>query len=496
MPIDRARPDVIDAFRGLSALVIGEAMLDVYLRGTTDRLCREAPVPIVAVAERRDVPGGAANVAVNLGTLGAQVTFLSVTGDDAEGTIVRRLLAERGIDTEHVLADPARRTLTKRRVFAGAQLLVRFDEGTTERIDECRERRIAAALESLFLRHDVIVVSDYGYGILTPAVIRVLRRLQARSPRVVVVDSKTLGAYQPVGVTAVKPNYDEAVRLLGIRSAPRGPARIDLIAERGGRLLELTSAQIAAVTLDTEGAIFFERGRTPYRTYARPVEHSRAAGAGDTFAAALALGLASGAHLPAVAEIASAASAVVVSKDGTAMCTAGELVARLCGSEKHCPDRVSLLARLDRHRRERRRVVLTNGCFDILHRGHITYLNAAKALGDVLIVGVNSDASVSRLKGPQRPINPLEDRLHVLAALSSVDHVVSFDEDTPVELVRVVRPDVFVKGGDYQPDMLPEAPVVEALGGVVRILPYVEDRSTTSIIERARAGEPELGSAA
>jgi D-beta-D-heptose 7-phosphate kinase/D-beta-D-heptose 1-phosphate adenosyltransferase len=197
-----------------------------------------------------------------------------------------------------------------------------------------------------------------------------------------------------------------------------------------------------------------------------------------------------------VAEIASAASAVVVSKDGTAMCTAGELVARLCGSEKHCPDRVSLLARLDRHRRERRRVVLTNGCFDILHRGHITYLNAAKALGDVLIVGVNSDASVSRLKGPQRPINPLEDRLHVLAALSSVDHVVSFDEDTPVELVRVVRPDVFVKGGDYQPDMLPEAPVVEALGGVVRILPYVEDRSTTSIIERARAGEPELGSAA
>jgi D-beta-D-heptose 7-phosphate kinase/D-beta-D-heptose 1-phosphate adenosyltransferase len=258
----------------------------------------------------------------------------------------------------------------------------------------------------------------------------------------------------------------------------------------------VAAAQIAAITLDRDGALFFERGREPYRTYARPVEHSRAAGAGDTFAAALGLALAAGGDLAAAAEIASAASAVVVAKEGTAVTTAAEVIGYLAAGDKYCPDRGALATRLESHRREGRRVVLTNGCFDLIHRGHIAYLSAAKALGDVLVVGVNSDVSVRRLKGPERPINALEDRVQVLAALSSVDHVVPFDEDTPVALVRAVRPDVFVKGGDYTPSMLPEAPVVESLGGVVRILPYVEDRSTTSMIARIRAASAGLGSAA
>jgi D-beta-D-heptose 7-phosphate kinase / D-beta-D-heptose 1-phosphate adenosyltransferase len=201
--------------------------------------------------------------------------------------------------------------------------------------------------------------------------------------------------------------------------------------------------------------------------------------------AALALGLAAGAPAPLATELASAASAVVVGKDGTATCSADEIRAWLEGSSKRL-DMTNVDERIAELRRSGRRVVFTNGCFDILHRGHITYLNRAKGLGDVLIVGVNSDAGVRRLKGSGRPVNPLDDRLHVLEALSCVDHVIAFDDDTPEGVIEHVAPDVFVKGGDYQREDLPEGDLVERLGGSVRILPYVEDRSTTRIIARVR----------
>jgi D-beta-D-heptose 7-phosphate kinase/D-beta-D-heptose 1-phosphate adenosyltransferase len=203
----------------------------------------------------------------------------------------------------------------------------------------------------------------------------------------------------------------------------------------------------------------------------------------------LTLGLAAGASAPIAAELANAAAAVVVGKERTATCTAQELREFICADGKYISDPARLAARAESHRQNGRRVVFTNGCFDILHRGHITYLNQARALGDVLIVGVNSDDGIRRLKGPERPINTLEDRLHVLAALTCVDHLTTFDEDTPCNLVRLIRPDVFVKGGDYTRDRLPEAGVVEALGGTVHILPLVADRSTTNLIRRIRAAE-------
>lgn len=487
MAVSGALGPLIDAFSGLRVLVLGEAMLDAYLHGTSGRLCREAPVPIVAVDGRRDLPGGAANAAVNARALGARVSLLSVVGDDAEGVAVRAALASRGVDPSHVLVDPARRTLAKHRVFAGTQMLVRFDAGTTARVDRAREAELAGRLATLFDGHEAVIVSDYGYGILTPRVIATLAGLQASAPRVIVADSKTLGAFRGVGVTAVKPNYDEALRLLGARRPDRHAARAEVMARAGARVLELTGAQLAAVTLDTEGALFFERGRAPYRTYAPPADHARAAGAGDTFASALALALAAGGDLAASAEIASAAAAVVVAKEGTATCTADELRGRVAGDDKLAPDVAALLARLEPLRRAGRRIVLTNGCFDILHSGHIGYLSAAKALGDVLVVGLNTDAGVRRLKGAARPINTLEERAAVLAGLSAVDHVVAFDEDTAVELCAAVRPHVFAKGGDYTRDRLPEAAVVEAQGGQVRLLPYLRDRSTSSVIERVRA---------
>ena len=486
MAVSAALGPLIDAFAGLRVLVIGEAMLDAYLHGTSGRLCREAPVPIVAVEARTDVPGGAANAAVNARALGARVTLLSVTGDDEEGAALRAALAARDVDTSHVLVDPARRTLAKHRVFAGAQMLVRFDVGSTSRVDRAHEAALVERLGALLAAHDAVIVSDYGYGLLTPRVIDALGAAQAVSSRVIVADSKALGAFRGVGVTAVKPNYDETLRLLGGRTAARAGARADVMARHGERLLEITGAQIAAVTLDTEGALFFERGRAPYRTYARPADHARAAGAGDTFAGALALALAAGGDLAITAEIASAAAAVVVAKEGTATCSRDELRAYVAGDEKLAPDLASLLGRLAAARRVGKRIVLTNGCFDILHRGHIGYLNAAKTLGDILVVGLNTDASVRRLKGPTRPINALEDRSAVLAGLSAVDHIVAFDEPTAIELCAAVRPHVFVKGGDYTRDRLPEAAVVESQGGEVQLLPYLKEHSTSSIIARAR----------
>ena len=475
---------LVDAFAGLKVLVLGEAMLDTYLEGSTGRFCQEAPVPIVSLSSRRDLPGGAANTALNLRSLGADVRFLSVRGYDPEGAVLAQALEQRGVGTEHLLTHPARRTLTKQRVVAASQILLRLDQGTTAPLDEDTEQELIARLASLFAQVDAVVVSDYRYGIITPAVLRALADLQARWSRVLVADSRRLEVFRGVGVTAAKPNYDEAVGLLGGQALDACRVRAEELATHSERLLEATGAEIVAVTLDSEGAIVFERGRPPYRTYAQAVRQACVAGAGDTFTSALALALAAGAPTTAAAELASAAAAVVVGKERTAVCSAQELREQVSAGGKSFSELARLAARVEFYKQQGRKVVFTNGCFDILHRGHITYLNRAKGLGDVLIVGVNSDDGIRRLKGPTRPINTLEDRIQVLAALSSVDHLVAFDDDTPCNLIRALKPNVFVKGGDYTRERLPEALLVEELGGVVHILPFLQDRSTTGIIER------------
>ncbi len=539
---------LLDAIANLNVLVIGEAMLDCYLQGYSDRLCPEAPVPVVNVTEQKQVPGGAANTAVNVQALGARVTFLSVIGDDYEGATLQRSLTEQGVSPEYILTQQSRQTLAKQRVIAAEQLLVRFDQGSTEAIDSPTEQALIEQLEECFPKVDAVIVSDYGYGILTQKVIAAITFLQQSSPRILVVDSKRLTAYRDAHVTAVKPNYSEAVQLLGL-SVPDRAHRAAQITRYGEKLLDLTNAQIVAVTLDTEGAIAFERHSPPYRTYTQAANHSRATGAGDTFVSAL-IALAA-TKTPAAIELASAAAAVVVSKDGTTSCSAQELreyLYRKIGdrrqrkappsnpefkipdatagggaevssvdaerlvprhqsfvreeteerqnfsslhhflpvtlTDKYVADLDSLVARIASHRASRQRIVFTNGCFDILHPGHVSYLNRARALGDILIIGVNSDVSVRGLKGSTRPINPLLDRIQVLAGLGCVDYLIPFDEATPINLIQKIRPDIYVKGGDYTKETLPEASVVEQLGGVIEILPFVENRSTTNIIKR------------
>ncbi|HVW37544.1 MAG TPA: D-glycero-beta-D-manno-heptose 1-phosphate adenylyltransferase, partial [Pirellulales bacterium] len=473
----------IEQFSKLNALVIGEAMLDSYSRGVSGRLCPEAPVPVVDIRRRLDFPGGAANAAANLAALGAHVTLISAVGDDAEGGTLASLLASQGVAVEPVSRQPGRKTLAKHRIMAGTQMVVRFDQGNTEPPDEATESALLAALRSLVPESDVVLVSDYGYGLITQRTVEALVELRREQSFVLAVDSKRLARYRELAPTVVKPNRREAAELLGL-TPPDVDEHCTVIAERAERLLELTGARIAAVTLDGDGAVIIEQGRPVLRTHARRSGASHPAGAGDSYLATFGLALACLAETSAAAQLAAATAEVVVQKEFTATCSAAELREAIAEDSWPNAELSRLLKVVESHRHQGRRIVLTNGCFDILHRGHITFLRRARALGDVLLVGVNSDESIRRLKGDSRPINCLEDRLRVLAALSCIDHLVAFHEDSPQALIREIRPDVFVKGGDYTRDTLPEASLVEQLGGRVQILPYLADRSTTRIIER------------
>jgi D-beta-D-heptose 7-phosphate kinase/D-beta-D-heptose 1-phosphate adenosyltransferase len=458
-------------------------MLDVYLNGTSSRICREAPVPVVNVDQREDVPGGAANAAVNLAALGAKPVFLTVTGDDREGRTVADNLRCRGVDTTHILFDPQRATLTKQRVLADEQLLVRFDYGTTGALSLESEAELIARLAALYGEADAVLVSDYGYGIVSDKVITALALLLDRVRKPLAVVSKFLARFAELRPSVVKPNYGETLQVLGLKPAEKAQ-RVEQMMEHGARMLDVTGAQVAALTVDSDGAVIVERGRDPLRVLAQPAPDTNAVGAGDTYISTFTLALAVGCDTAEAAELAGTAAGVVVRKNVTATCTAEELVAAFAPPVKILRSHSALAEQVRALRAAGKRIVFTNGCFDILHRGHTTSLSQARTFGDVLIVGVNTDAGVRRLKGTGRPVNTLEDRMVVLSALDCVDYVIAFGEDTPEKLLHIVRPDVYVKGGDYTLASLPETPIVEALGGTVEILPYVMDRSTTAVIRR------------
>lgn len=316
---------LVDQFGSKRVLVLGDAMLDSYVVGTSTRLCQEAPVPVVAVCERLDCPGGAANTAVNLAVLGCQVELMSVVGADQDGDRLRSLLRQLGVGIHLLTVSEARRTLSKQRIVNGDRLLARIDEGDTGPIPRHVERRLLAQLDEAFVRADAVVISDYAYGVLTSGMIGRLRTLQQRFQHLIAIDARNLTSYRSVGVTVVKPNFDEALRLVGRRSETARESRVALAPTLGEAVLDLTGSRIAALTLDAEGAVVVERGQDPVRTYATPVDQSRTAGAGDTYLAALTLALASGATTSAAATIAACAADVVVRQGGTTVCPAREL---------------------------------------------------------------------------------------------------------------------------------------------------------------------------
>jgi D-beta-D-heptose 7-phosphate kinase/D-beta-D-heptose 1-phosphate adenosyltransferase len=476
--------DVIERFKNLKVLVIGDAVLDTYVKGAPDRVSREAPVLVFNVEEQEHQCGGAANTAINVAALGAETYFITVTGKDSGSRELIDVLKKHKVHTEYVLRDKSRVTIAKKRITSASHQLMRIDEGTTTAINETCEKEMLHHLAELVPQIDAIILSDYGFGVITSEIIEGLKQLLDRHNKVVVADARELGRFRSLKPDAVKPNYEETMKLLHIEKA--NYSRADQVQEYSRRLHEITGAAKVAVTLDVDGILFLEKGKSPYRILAVPQDHKRAIGAGDTFVSALALSLALKVKGEVAAQIAAAAAAVVVQKEGTAGCSNVELKAYFTAVPKYITHEAQLVEILKELRKQGKKIVFTNGCFDIIHKGHITLLNKAGEAGDVLIVGVNNDNSIRKLKGPERPINNLEDRITVLAGLQSVDYLIAFEDESPVELIRLVHPDVFVKGGNYTETTIPEAPLLKKLGCHVKIVPYLEEHSTTHIINKIR----------
>jgi D-beta-D-heptose 7-phosphate kinase / D-beta-D-heptose 1-phosphate adenosyltransferase len=486
METDLSYVSIIKSFSNRNVLVIGDFILDVYLKGVSTRLSPEAPVPVVDISEKIPLLGGAANTACNLAALGASVTYCSVIGTDNHGDEAIQLLsAHANIDAGGVIRKSNRETITKTRVVAGTHVITRFDNGTSEPVDKLTSDEIIFFINENYHRFDAIVISDYDKGVITSDIVEALQKLQEQQAKCLAIDSKRLSFFKSLQPTIAKPNYNEAIKILNL--AHQSVGRLTQIESKHYHLLKETNAKILLVTLDEEGSIILEKDSVPTHIEAQSVATPHVAGAGDTYLSAFTLSYVSGGETKVSGEIATAAATIAIKKELTTSCSQKELLVHFNSFAKYIFSLKDLAEIANAYHEAGKRVVFTNGCFDILHSGHVAYLHYAKELGDVLIVGVNSDESIRRIKGERRPINPLVDRLHVLSGLAAVDHVIAFGEaedDTPIRLIKAVRPHIFAKGGDYTIDQLPEAPTVEDAGGKIVFLPHVPAHSTTEIINR------------
>jgi D-beta-D-heptose 7-phosphate kinase/D-beta-D-heptose 1-phosphate adenosyltransferase len=486
MLVDRA-PDpgpveIVSHFAGLRALVIGDAMLDTYLEGVATRLCKEGPVPVVRRQATARAPGGAANVAANLAALGAEVFFVSLIGQDEAGAALRKALRERGVSDRWLVDDPAVATVHKLRIVANDQYLVRFDEGDTRDCTAAAHDRLIANAEDAFRRCDLAVASDYGYGVLSPRMLALVARLRRERPCVLAVDSKDIARFNGTRPTVVTPNLAEAARVVAPTAEPPGPEAGEQVARALHAMLD---AEHVAVTMAGAGVMLVDTSGAATYLPTHPVERAGDVGAGDSFTAALALALAAGAPMELATRIGMDAAAIAITQRRTSVTTHQELLRRALLDDRPAGLGLRELAdRLDRERWAGKTIVFTNGVYDILHAGHVQLLRRAKRLGDVLVVGLNSDASTRRLKGPTRPINREGDRLALVSALEPVDYAVLFEEDSPADVIRALRPDVHVKGGDYTPEQLPERDACAEVGARIEILSLVEGRSTTGVIDK------------
>ncbi|HEY3994154.1 MAG TPA: PfkB family carbohydrate kinase [Ktedonobacteraceae bacterium] len=498
---------LIQHFANLHALVIGDAMLDSYLEGEADRLCREGPVPIVQKKSELHLPGGAANTAANLRALGAEVSFLSLIGQDSAGDCLRVELHKRGIHDQAVIASPTLSTLHKQRIIADGQYVVRVDAGKLlqdEEIEHQLQQNLLDALEKAYPICDVIVVSDYCHGVVCKALVARLCALQWVQPKILLLDSKHLENLRDLRATVVTPNYDEARQLVGgaISAEESKLHALSEVEQIGQQMLATLATEHVAVTLGAQGVFLMDRQGQTCHLPAYPVAHANDVGAGDSFASAMALTLAAGGSMEEAAHIGLEAACIAVTKPRTALVHYQELARRFMQREevlgaaenKKQLSLADLCNVLEQARQNGQTMVFTNGVFDLLHFGHIRLLYQAKKLGNILVVGINSDHSARLLKGEGRPINNEYERLALVGALDAVDYVILFDEDTPERLIRALRPDIHVKGGNYADRALPEAEAVYESGGRVVIIPREDGKSTSSTIARitAIAREPNL----
>ena len=468
------------------ALVVGDLMLDEYLWGKAERISPEAPVQVVEVVSEDLRLGGAGNVVHNLVALGASVSICSVIGADENGALLRRAFQVKGVDLSGLFEDPERRTSKKTRVIAANQQIVRIDRETRSPIGAGCQEAILQFLKARCESFDVIVVSDYLKGVLTPEVLSALCQAGRRFSIPVVVDPKgnDYGKYR--GATLLTPNRKEAEIASGVDIAD-----LESLERAADGLLSGLDLDALLVTRSEAGMSLFQKLGTAVHIPTVAREVFDVTGAGDTVISVLSLGLACGLALPEAAWVANVAAGIAVGKLGTSTVSPQEIVAEVGHSMKDSDSKIKnldVLTHLIASERSRgKRVVFTNGCFDLLHVGHVKYLQKARGLGDLLVVGLNSDASVRRLKGESRPLIEETERAHILAALDCIDFVVLFDEDTPLALIQALAPDILVKGGDYRVEEVVGRELVEARGGRVELVQFVDGRSTSRIIEKILA---------
>lgn len=480
--------DAIARFGAVKVAVVGDFILDRFVRGTIDRISPEAPVPVLHGRGETLALGGAGNVVANVVALGGTALPVSAVGEDLAGRKVMEMLAKAGVDCRGIFPSPERMTSSKSRFSALNQQVLRFDEEEVRPLAPDDRVRLADRFAAMLRECDVVVLSDYGKGVLIDGVARDLVAAARAAGKPVIVDPKGRDFSVYAGATAVTPNRKELGEAVGRpvgSDAEVVAAARELIQAHGFDFLLATRSERGMSVVSAEAALHIA-------TRAREVFD--VSGAGDTVVAAFALGLAAGLDRNEAAALANAAAGVVVAKHGTAQLTPDELVSELFRNEATAHDRRSVvdLATAEQvvaaWRRQGRSIAFTNGCFDILHAGHVSLIQQARATADRLVLGLNGDGSVRRLKGPSRPVNSQEDRATVLAALAAVDLVVIFDEDTPLRLIEALKPDVLVKGADYTVETVVGADVVQASGGRVVLAQLVPGKSTTGVIRQMAAG--------
>lgn len=457
-------------------LVIGDVMLDRYWHGGTSRISPEAPVPVVKVSQTDDRAGGAGNVALNLAALGASASLISVVGQDEAADVLAGQLRAAGVSTQFQISS-TKPTITKLRVMSRHQQLLRMDFEELFTQADCSEHQ--KKLQQQIGDVKVVVLSDYAKGSLgdCQALIAIARK--ANVP--VLVDPKGTDFTQYAGATLLTPNLHEFEAVVGACNSEQE------LVDKANQLMTTLNLEALLVTRGEQGMTLLRKAQPELHLPARAREVFDVTGAGDTVIAVLSASIAAGYSLPESVGMANLAAGMVVGKLGTATISGPELrlaVQAEQGVERGVVSQEQLQIALQEARSKGEKIVFTNGCFDIIHAGHVGYLQSARDLGDRLIVAVNSDESVSRLKGPSRPINPVDRRMAVLAGLEAVDWVVSFADDTPENLLRALRPEVLVKGGDYTEEQVVGAPIVRAYGGDVQVLQFLDNCSTTGIVEK------------
>jgi D-beta-D-heptose 7-phosphate kinase/D-beta-D-heptose 1-phosphate adenosyltransferase len=487
-------PAALPPPRPVHILVVGEAILDRYVWGSASRISPEAPIPVLQVERREHRVGNAAFVMASLAALGASVHGLSVVGRDPNGKLLRRLLAECGVGSDSIIAVTGRSTIVKERFLASVQSagratqqLLRVDEEDTHPLAPATERALQKRLSVELEQADAVLVSDINKGLLTPSLLRAIIDGARRRGAPVIIDPRVSSDYSLYrGATALTPNRFETEAATGI--AMNNQAGWEVGAKT---LTERLDLRACLVTLDREGMYLYERDGRGLHIPTTPRDVYDVTGAGDVVLAVFGLMVAMGEGFRAAAILSNLAAGVEVEHLGAQVITRAELEGALENQRLDCSRKVltmpALKKRLEVERRAGRKIVFTNGCFDLLHAGHIASLNFARAQGDRLVVGLNSDRSVRQLKGASRPVYPAAERARILAALESVDYVVIFDDTRAERVVAEVAPDVLVKGEDYHGRIVDGADLVLARGGKVLLAPLLDGRSTTKTLAGLKA---------